>query len=78
MNIDENTRDTIYTLLENLCKENTGWRRWFSRWKISDEPLRGDAKHVLEFLQRLERNEEAARASIAASAKYAHIKPRQG
>jgi hypothetical protein len=37
------------TLCENLTLENKGFfRRLFSRWRISDEPLRGDAASILE------------------------------
>lgn len=35
-------------LLENLTKEKTCWQRFFSRWAISDEPLRNDATHLLD------------------------------
>lgn len=37
----------VVEILRNLQRENTGWRRWFRRWKISAEPLRADARLVL-------------------------------
>ena len=76
MNIDPKTAVSVVTLLENLTKENQGWRRWLNRWTISDEPLRNDAKWLLEHIRRLDMNETAFRASMEATAKYAHIKPR--
>ena len=37
------------TVLANMAKEQDRkwWQFWRSRWEISDEPLRGDAKNVL-------------------------------
>ncbi len=74
--IDPKTALCVVTLLENLTKENKGWRRWLSRWTISHEPLRNDAKNILELIKRIEMKETAFRASMAANAKYSHIKPR--
>jgi hypothetical protein len=48
MNIEPQTADRVVSLLRNLSLENTGWRRFFCRWLISAEPLRGDAAHLLE------------------------------
>lgn len=76
MKIDPKTAESVMILLRNLTLENKGWRRWFSRWTISDEPLRNDAAGILALIQRVEANETAFRASMDASAKYSHIKPR--
>lgn len=38
------------TILCNMAKENWNrrwWQFWVSRWEISDEPLRGDARNLL-------------------------------
>lgn len=76
MNIDPKTAVSVVTLLENLAKENRGWRRWLNRWTIPDEPLRNDAAWLLAHIKRINMNETAFRASMAAKAKYSHIKPR--
>ena len=34
-------------ILHNMAQENIGWRSWFRRWHISDEPLRNDAANLL-------------------------------
>lgn len=34
-------------ILHNMSLERTGWRKFFSRWLISDEPLRNDAARLL-------------------------------
>ena len=48
MKLDNLTAQILIILLENLTKEQTGWRRFFSRWAISDEPLRNDAAYLLD------------------------------
>ena len=48
----------LMLLLENLTLENTGWWRFFRRWQISDEPLRNDAKNILEQLKELQLQQE--------------------
>jgi len=35
------------TILHNMALERTGWRGFFSRWCISDEPLRNDAANLI-------------------------------
>ena len=37
------------TVLANMAKEQDRkwWQFWRSRWEISDEPLRGDAKSLI-------------------------------
>ena len=42
------TRDMIIILLENLVREEVGWRRLFKRWVINAEPLRNDAATILQ------------------------------
>ena len=37
----------MLVVLHNLALERIGWRRYFSRWYISDEPLRNDAARIL-------------------------------
>ena len=34
-------------ILHNMSLERTGWRGFFRRWHISDEPLRNDAANLL-------------------------------
>ena len=34
-------------ILHHMALENKGWRGWFRRWYISDEPLRNDAANLL-------------------------------
>ena len=34
-------------ILQNMALENTGWKAFFRRWFISDEPLRHDAANLL-------------------------------
>ena len=46
--IQEDDHHSILSLLNHLTQENTGWKRFFKRWKISDEPLRHDARNLLE------------------------------
>lgn len=41
------------TILSNMALENTGfWASMFSRWAISDEPLRNDAANALPEIRR--------------------------
>lgn len=35
------------TILHNMAVERTGWRSFFRRWWISDEPLRNDAANLI-------------------------------
>ena len=70
--------DAVVTLLENLTKENKGWRRFFRRWAISDEPLRNDAATLVAFHRRIEMNRIAREASREAQRRYANVNPRQG
>lgn len=42
------TKDPCYhPCLYLLAEENTGWRRWFRRWKYSSEPFRSDIANRL-------------------------------
>ena len=34
-------------ILHNMAVERTGWRGFFRRWWISDEPLRNDAANLI-------------------------------
>ena len=34
-------------ILHNMAVERTGWRAFFRRWWISDEPLRNDAANLI-------------------------------
>ena len=34
-------------ILHNMAVEHTGWRSFFRRWWISDEPLRNDAANLI-------------------------------
>ncbi|MGI3168438.1 hypothetical protein ACRARG_04750 [Pseudooceanicola sp. C21-150M6] len=34
-------------ILHNMAVERTGWRSFFRRWWISDEPLRNDAANLI-------------------------------
>lgn len=52
MKLDYLTEHKLMLLLENLTKEKTGWQRFFSRWAISDEPLRNDAAHLLDCINK--------------------------
>jgi hypothetical protein len=54
MTIDPITAERVITLLENLTIEHTGWKRFFVRYRISDIPLRSDAKNILDFLRQNE------------------------
>lgn len=38
------------TILHNMSLERVGWRGFFRRWYISDEPLRHDAANLLRRL----------------------------
>lgn len=51
--IEDGTIDRIKTVLGNMAAETwrPWWNIWTSRWKISDEPLRADAKKLLEALE---------------------------
>ena len=68
----------MITLLENMTKENRGWRRFFSRWQISHEPLRADAANILAFLRRIEMNRAAIAASRAVQDQFRGVNPRKG
>lgn len=58
VNVPESYLDRVKNLLENLATEQTGWRRFLSRWKVSHEPLRNDAANMLKELYRAEVRKE--------------------
>lgn len=39
--------DRALGILHRMATEHTGWRRFFSRWYYSDEPLRNDAANLV-------------------------------
>ena len=39
--------DRALGILHRMATERTGWRRFFSRWYYSDEPLRNDAANLV-------------------------------
>ena len=39
--------DRAASILHNMALERRGWRGFFRRWDISDEPLRNDAANLL-------------------------------
>ena len=39
--------DRALSILHRMATEQTGWRRFFSRWYYSDEPLRNDAANLV-------------------------------
>ncbi len=41
------------TVLDNMAWEHTGWRSFFTRWCISDEPLRNDAQNLLPLIDKV-------------------------
>ena len=45
MTLDQQNR--ALTILHNLALERAGWRGFFRRWYISDEPLRNDAANLI-------------------------------
>ena len=45
--IDERFVKRAVLVLNHMRMENSGWLRYFRRWKISDEPLRNDAQALL-------------------------------
>lgn len=47
-----NDKDVIRAIgiLQNMALENTGWKAFFRRWYISDEPLRHDAANLLRHM----------------------------
>ncbi|EEW57283.1 hypothetical protein SCH4B_4352 [Ruegeria sp. TrichCH4B] len=40
-------QDRALNILHNMAVERTGWRGFFRRWWISDEPLRNDAANLI-------------------------------
>jgi hypothetical protein len=40
-----------FAILHRFATEQTGWRRFFSRWYYSDEPLRNDAANLIREAQ---------------------------
>jgi len=68
----------VITLLENMVRENRGWRRFFNRWQINHEPLRADAKNILQFIRRIEMNRAAIAASRAVRDQFRDVNPRKG
>lgn len=51
MIINHNMTDRVLVLLRHLTKERKGWKRFFSRWAISDEPLRHDAANLINMIR---------------------------
>ena len=49
-NNDRRNLERAITILHNMALERRGWRHFFSRWYISDEPLRNDAARFLKEL----------------------------
>jgi len=45
--IDERFAKWAALTLNHMRIENSGWLRYFRRWKITDEPLRNDAQALL-------------------------------
>jgi hypothetical protein len=39
--------DRALGILHRMATERTGWRRFFTRWYYSDEPLRNDAANIV-------------------------------
>lgn len=39
--------DRALSILHRMATEQTGWRRFLSRWYYSDEPLRNDAANLV-------------------------------
>lgn len=70
--------DRIKTVLENLSLENKGWKRFFKRWKISDEPLRNDARELLKHILWRESREEIIRDQRKMRLHYANVPTRAG
>ncbi len=48
---DEMLLDRALGILHRLATENEGWRRFFSRWYYSAEPLRNDAANLVREAQ---------------------------
>jgi hypothetical protein len=44
---DKEFAERAALILHNMALENMGWRMWFKRWYISDEPLRNDAANLM-------------------------------
>ena len=44
---DERFADRAALILRQMALERRGWRGFFRRWHISDEPLRHDAANLL-------------------------------
>ena len=40
-------QERAMTILHNMAVERTGWKGFFIRWWISDEPLRNDAANLI-------------------------------
>ena len=40
-------QERALSILHNMAVERTGWRSFFRRWWISDEPLRNDAANLV-------------------------------
>lgn len=40
-------QDRALNILHSMAVERTGWRGFFRRWWISDEPLRNDAANLI-------------------------------
>jgi hypothetical protein len=45
MNSEQQQR--ALSILHNMAVERTGWRAFFRRWWIGDEPLRNDAANLI-------------------------------
>lgn len=44
---DQEFSERAMAILHNMALERKGWRGFFRRWHISDEPLRNDAASLL-------------------------------
>ncbi len=76
--IPKEYNDRILTLLSNLSLKTKGWKRFLKRWKIADEPLRVDAKNIMEEILRVQYQQDAFYAFLEANSKRKQIKPRIG
>lgn len=45
--MNANQQQRALSILHSMALERTGWRAFFRRWCISDEPLRNDAANLI-------------------------------